>query len=168
MKKIQPGDKVKIIADTFEIDPHELEVGSVYEVLEVVPATKFEDLPEEVQQIIMAEEGFPYDIPERLHVKTGESIFGESEGTQADELFAILFGDMYDYANVPVTDVVLVGREEAGSKIKVKMTEDDFFEGYEAGDVFEAVYEPDMGSFVFNDNDGDPRELSEHRHEVIE
>jgi hypothetical protein len=138
------GQKVRVVGDTFKQDPHGLEVGAVYEVHSISPATPFNEFPP-LLQLIFAIEGIePHDLPERVHVKTGD-------------------GDM-DFANLVFADVQLC---ECEAPKLVRMLEDCFLDGYEEGDVFEVHYDEDGDSY-FIDNDGDERSLDAHEHEIIE
>ena len=152
--KINKGARIRIIADTMKEDPHELPIGSEWIVEDFVPACKFEDLPKEAQFMIRmaSEDHRGHDIPDRVHVITGE--------------------DWLDYANIPVTDLIVlegeVTLEEGESlEIKVRMTEDDYFEAFKAGDTFTAWYEEDTHGYVFPDNDGDLREVSEVKYVIV-
>jgi hypothetical protein len=138
--KFHAGQKVRIIGDTFEADPHMLPIGEVFTVESISPATKFEDFPPMIQFII-AIEGLPEtDLPERVHIR---------------------FGDGFeDFGNVVFEDLEPV-------EARVKMLEDDFFDGYSEGDEFEVQYD-DEGDGFFTDKDGDTRFLVDHEHEIIE
>jgi hypothetical protein len=136
------GQKVRVVGDTFTQDPHGLEVGAVYEVHSISPATPFKEFPP-LLQLIFAIEGIePHDLPERVHVKTGD-------------------GDM-DFANLVFADVEAV----EATRQRVRMLEDDFFDGYSEGDEFDVLYDLE-GEAFFHDHDGDARFLVDQEHEVI-
>ena len=154
MMKISKGARIRVIADTLTHDPHELPIGSEWIVEDFVPACKFKDLPSEVKFMIRMSnpelDGF--DIPDRVHVVTGE--------------------DWLDYANIPVTDLIVLDGEihlEEGESIEitVRMTEDDYFDAFKAGDTFQAVYEDDIKDFVFYDKEEDLRHLSDVKYEIV-
>jgi hypothetical protein len=139
---IKAGQKVRIIGDTFTQDPHLLEIGSVYEVHSISPATEFKDFPPLLQFIFAVEGIEPHDLPERVHVKTGD-------------------GEM-DFANIVLEDVEVID----GIK-RVRMLEDDFFDGYSEGDEFDVLFDEEGDGF-FHDHDGDVRFLVDHEHEIIQ
>jgi hypothetical protein len=141
MNKFKAGQKVRVIGDTFKADPHGLEVGSVYEIDSISKATSFNEFPPHVKLMFLVSGIKPYDLPERVHVKTGAGL--------------------HDYANLVFEDVELIA--EAGQK--VRMLEDDFAEGYLKGDVFETFEE--NGSLYFYDRDGDIRPLEVQAYETI-
>jgi hypothetical protein len=144
MSKFQVGQKVRVIADTFKHDPHNLPIGSEYVIERINPATKFEEFPPFIQFMAALSGRAGVDIPERLHVKTGE---GEE-----------------DYANLVVEDVELVNKINGK---KIRMLEDDFGDGYQKGDVFEVFWSELDKQYFFTDRDGDIRPLEAHVHEVI-
>ncbi|UKL30026.1 hypothetical protein [Bacillus phage PK2] len=134
------GQKVRVIGDTFKADPHGLKTGEVYTIESISPATKFEEFPPLVK-LIYAMEGLPkVDLPPRVHVKTGD-------------------GEL-DYANLVFEDVELV------SSNRVRMLEDDFFDGYSEGDEFNVLYDDEGDGFIV-DHEGDARFLVDHAHEFI-
>lgn len=144
MKKPEVGQKIRIIGDTFEQDPHQLDIGSVYNIDAVNPATKKEDLGpmEELLLSMLGEE--PFDIPARVRVQFGP--------------------DVMEYANVPFEDFEIV---EQDAELKVRMLQDDGLGGFKKGEVFKARYEEYVEEYVFTDKDGDERFVSDHEHEVL-
>jgi hypothetical protein len=143
---IKKGTKIRVIGDTFEKDPHGLEIGKTYTVDHVTPAMTFEEFPPMVQLLFLLEGIEPHDIPERVHIKFGNGLD--------------------DYGNVPLYDLEVIG-EAQPAPTHVRMLEDDFFDGYSAGDVFEVSYDEEGDGF-FTDHDGDTRFLVDHEHEIVE
>ncbi|MGG3561634.1 hypothetical protein ABES03_08520 [Neobacillus rhizosphaerae] len=144
MSKFQAGQKVRVIGDSFKADPHNLPVGSVFVVESISPATPFKEFPP-LMQLMFAMKGIkPYDLPERVHVKTGDNPF-------------------QDFANIVFEDLEMV--EDYSGK-RVRMLEDDWAEGYGVGDVFEVHVDSEEQAY-FIDKDGDVRLLADHEHEII-
>lgn len=141
MSNFKAGQRVRVVGDSFPIDPHGLPVGSVFKIESVHPSEHFNDFPPFVKFIYAKLGHTDFTIPERVHVKTGVSATA--------------------YANIPTEDVELVASE--GSQ--VRMTEDDWSDGYRAGDVFETF--EDDGELYFYDNDGDIRPLDSHPHTLV-
>ncbi|MEH7116929.1 hypothetical protein V7128_05805 [Neobacillus vireti] len=148
MKKFQAGQKVRVIADTFKADPHGLEIGSVYTIESISPATKFKELPPMMQFIFAVGGMANVDVPERIHVKTG-----------ADP--------MKDYANLVFDDVELVEETHDLNGKKIRMLDDDFCDGYFKGDIFEVFWSESEGEYLFKDRVGDPRPLDCHEYELV-
>lgn len=142
MAKFKIGQKVRIIADTFTNDPHELPIGTegtIQHIHEATPASDMGHLEVAYLKEVVGME--PFDVPERYVVSTGDSFFD-------------LFG------NVVAEDITAL----EGEGMKVRMLETDI--GYEKGDVF-VVFEDEDGEFVFHDRDGDERTLEYHEYEIV-
>lgn len=143
-KNPQVGQRIIITGDSFELDPHELEIGSVHIIEAINPATDKENLSSMEELLLAMTGGEPFDIPVRVRVQFGP--------------------DFLDYANVPFEDFSII---EQGVELKVRMMEDDELDGFNKGEVYVATYEEDVCDYVFTDADGDQRVLSDHKHEVI-
>ena len=75
-----------------------------------------------------------------------------------------------DYSNVPLTDFEIVESTDSSysaKEFKIEILEDDLFDGFSAGDVFDAVYEEDFDEYVFTDHDGDTRVLEDYDYKKI-
>jgi hypothetical protein len=144
MSKFQVGQKIRVIGDTFKQDPHGLPIGSEYVIERINPATKFNEFPPFIKLMMSLQGKAGTDLPERVHVKTGDG---------PDE-----------YANLVLEDIELV--VELHGK-KARMLEDDFVDGYRKGDVFEIVWSDSEEEYIFFDREGDPRPLSVHEHEIV-
>lgn len=147
MNNFKIGQKVKIIGDSFAPDTHDFENGTIGIVEELVPATKFEDLPPVVQFLFAINGQDGLDLPERVHL----SILN-SDGEKDDEHFA----------NVIPTDIV----PEVQEGVRVRLLEDDFADGFQSGDEFDVIVDEDDDP-MFVDNDGDERYLENFNYEVI-
>lgn len=144
---IKEGMELIIIADTFEADPHLLEIGTRVTVIDVSPAIPKEQTPPLVK-LIMSLEGIElFDLPSRVHVETEDGELG----------------------NLALGDFTIVGAVKVGDG--VVMLEDDHADGFGAGDIFmvESHYFQHTSSVElgFQDNDGDYRLLSEYEFKVI-
>jgi len=71
MSNFKPGQKIRIIGDTFQQDPHGLEIGSVHTIDSINEATKFEEMPPHIQLALLFQGIEKFDLPERIHIKTG-------------------------------------------------------------------------------------------------
>lgn len=149
--KFKAGQKIRVIADTFEKDTHGLPIGSIHTIDTIKPPVKFEEL-DPFMQLMLAMEGMEnLDLPSRIHVRTGN---GHN-----------------DFANLVFADVELVSEDAVEAPktktIQVRMLEDDICEGFYDGDVFTATYDEKFDEYTFIDNDGDSRSLSAQEHEII-
>jgi hypothetical protein len=147
MSKIQVGSKVRVIGDSFQADPHGMEIGSVHEVVEVHDSVEWNEFPPLVQFIFAMQGQEGVDLPTRYMVRYGPDIEN-------------------DYANFVETDIELV-EEETKEPFRVRLLEDDFADGYSIGDEFEAFWSSSEEEWLFFDNDGDARPLDVHPHEVV-
>jgi hypothetical protein len=161
MKNFEIGQLVRVIGDSFTADPHGLEIGTIAEVHSISPATKFKDFPPLVQLMVISTGAEPTDLPERVHVKTGDGAL--------------------EYANIVFEDLELVDEEEIEELDDweefededfdyesygeyIRMNEDDWIGDYSEGDVFEVLYNKE-GEALFIDNAGDERFLEDHEGE---
>jgi hypothetical protein len=146
MSKFQVGQKVRVISDTFEADPHGRKIGEVHTIQEVQPATPWEEFPTMVRLLFAMQGKENIDLPERYLVR-----FGPDEN---------------DYTNFVDEDIELVEKEQ-GKTIQIEMLEDGWLEEYEEGQQFTATLNPDDGRYYFIDNDGDTRPVDAHHCNII-
>lgn len=126
LNNFKAGQKIRVVGDSFKNDPHGLAVGTEWTVDHVIPPTPFKSFPPIVQLQFALQGIKPYDLPARVHVKTGNN-------------------PMRDYANLVLEDVELVVEPEEG--VRVRMLEEDLSGGFSFGDEFE-IYKED-GELVF-------------------
>lgn len=142
MKNFEVGQKVRVVGDTFKHDPHGVPVGEEVDIEKIIPEIPFEEFPPMIKLVFaMSGRREKFDLPTRARVKYGE----------------------VGFTNIPLTDIEPVSYEPK----KVRMLEDDFFEGYEEGDILEAFYSETKDEYMFTDKDGDVRFLVDHNHEEI-
>lgn len=151
MENFKKGQKIVVVGDTFQGDPHGIDLGTILEVELIQKAVDFKDFPPEVQLIYLMSGHEPVDLPQRIHVKLNEK----------------------DYANLVFEDVQLYEENGAtahsfsdGAIHTIEMTEDCFDGGFAIGDQFE-VYTDESGNAVFQDNDGDERFVSSNDHIIL-
>ncbi len=136
------GQKIRVIGDTFVHDPHELEIGSVHTIEDIYPAIPFDEIPIPIQLFIIMENGTPYDLPPRVHV-----VYGDGEE---------------DYANLVFEDI-----EPYEDKIRVRLDEDDYADGFGKGYTVDAIFDEEVGEHVFEDMDGDKRALESFKYTIL-
>jgi hypothetical protein len=154
----EKGQHIRVIGDTFKIDPHGLEIGSIHEVHSISPAIKQENFPSIVKFMFRLEGKELHDLPERVHVKTGES-FQDYANLVYEDVELYLFGEVME----PPSD----DEEDYEDYIyEVQMLEDDVTDGYNEGDIF-SVYVNKEGEPFFYDLDGDARYLHITNHMIV-
>lgn len=143
------GQLVKITGDSFEKDQHGYAEGTVGVIEELVPATDYVDLPEDVKLLftMVGLEGI--NLPARLHL----TIIDEDG-----------YPSPFEFANVLPTDVEKVTVVEEGTE--VRLLEDDLMDGFTTGDVVTIEQRDDELGFI--DNDGDFRLITQYEFEVVE
>lgn len=182
MKEIKPGMKIKIIADTFKLDPHEIPIGTECIVAGVFEVVKVDDMTQSEMLLVMETLGQVVDLPARVYVEGphGYAIvpYTDLEVTDYTTALPEYFDPMLYFIGYD-DDELLEGstwdwddedEEEFNDEMKIEMLRDDYFEGYKAGDIFDAEYDEDHDAYIFTDHDGDIRELDEagqHKYKIL-
>ena len=189
--EIKPGMKVRVIADSFKADPHEVPIGSELVVRSTYPSVKVEDMNQAEMYIVMENFGEVVDLPARIYVEdipgihmfalipvqdvevidSSTSAFYDPENFLSSYGHITLSDDSFwneDWADEDWDDCT--EEEEPEEFIKIEMLQDDYFEGYVKGDIFDAEYDEDHGSYIFTDHDGDLRQLDDagqHKFKIL-
>lgn len=176
----QPGQKVRIVADSFKNDPHELQLGSVYEIEFITPPVKYEEFPPITRMMMKLEGMEEFDLPARVHVQYGvyetdyaNIVFEDVELVSDDTSLTF---DPSEYVDVTDTNELqkfvmeFMESQQSPTAVKVpskvRILEDDFWDGFSHGDEFE-VFQTDDGDLMFEDLDGDSRHVEDFTHEII-
>lgn len=139
MNQFQVGQKIRVVADTFEKDPHGLPIGSVYTIEKINRPFQFHKL-DNLTKLLFMSRGVNFDIPPRVQVRTEEG-----------NALRLTFDDIVPY------------KDEKGKTIR--LLEDDLADGFQTGDEF-VVFEHE-GDLVFEDRDGDIRPIEPYKYEVV-
>ena len=160
---------MRIVADGFEIDPHELEIGEIVEFQEYIESIPWEELSPSEQRLLVSngyKVGDP--APARVHVH-----YYDVEGIENDLGPLCLFVLESDIEIVEDDEEMIEWNASFGITQELKagsvieMLEDCFDDGFSAGDRFKIYLDDMYNEPCFEDKDGDQRSISLYEHKVI-
>lgn len=150
MNKYVEGTTLVIVKDSHDWDGHDLPIGTVVEVVEIMPRVLWEHLPPSIQLLLsttfQVEEGTSVESRIRVVTENGEEV-----------------NVMFDDVELAEEYIPVINELELIGGAFIQMTVDCFYDGFGAGDVFEV--ESDGSHFYITDKDGDIRFLDDHEDE---
>lgn len=160
-REAKEGDLVLVTGNTFNLDPHLHEIGEVVEIEMVIP--EVEDVTKVAPLIYLLSGGEITSLPKRYRSK-GTNLVVEDyvvleEVPQRGNRAAFL--DVAEYDGKLYTVEHDLNPTEGDL---IVMLEEDYAEGFEAGDVFRVQ---DDNELIFIDNDGDYRDLDGREYAVL-